>query len=81
MVQKLSIKKKTIYNVNETEKSKTLEITWGVSQGSILGPLLFLLYVNDLNQASTLLESIMVADDTNLFILIKTSTLSCVYCK
>ena len=35
-------------------------------QGSILGPLLFLVYVNDLHKASVL-DPIMFADDANLF--------------
>ena len=34
---------------------------------SILGPLLLLLYVNDLKNASSVLDPIMFADDTNLF--------------
>ena len=36
-------------------------------QGSILGPLFFLLYINDLNNVSTVIELILFADDTNLF--------------
>ena len=39
----------------------------GVPQGPILEPLLFLLYVNDLKNASSALGAIMFADDTNLF--------------
>ena len=38
----------------------------GLPQGLILGPLLFLLYVNDLHNSAAL-EPIMFADDTNLF--------------
>ena len=51
----------------ENNSTKKVTMTCGVPQGSILGPLLFLLYVNDLHHASKVLNPIMFADDTNLF--------------
>ena len=47
--------------------SGTLKINCGVPQGSILGPLLFLIYVNDFSSCITKGKTIMFADDTILF--------------
>ena len=45
------------------------EINCGVPQGSVLGPLPFLLYINDLNQAIIFCKVHHFADDTNLLYL------------
>ena len=54
-------------SINCTDSS-FLPITCGVPQGSILGPLLFILYVNDIVSTSNLAKFILFADDTNLFL-------------
>ena len=43
-------------------------ITCCVSQSSVLEPLLFWIYVNDLNQVSNILDPLMFADATNFFL-------------
>ena len=50
----------------DDEISNTLPISTGVPQGSILGPLLFILYKNDLHMASDNFKAILYADDTTL---------------
>ena len=48
--------------------SSRTNISCGVPQGSILGPLFFWLYINDINNASKILQLILFADDTNGFL-------------
>ena len=52
---------------NNGYNSSSLDITWVVPQGSIVGFLLFLVYINDLCNVSKDLELKLSADDTNIF--------------
>ena len=58
--------RKQFVNLNGTD-AEVKVITCGVPQGSVLGPLLFLLYINDLPNISKELKFYLFADDTNIY--------------
>ena len=59
--------RKQYIEIGENSKTDLKYVTCGLHQGSILVPLRFLVYVNNLPNASRLLDPSMFADDTNLF--------------
>ena len=58
--------RKQFVQIKDT-RSEFYEIKCGVPQGSILGPLLFILYVNDLQRALKQATSLLFADDTSIY--------------
>ena len=63
--------------VLEGEYSNWAKVKMGVPQGSILGPLLFLLFVNDLSDAVEDCTVNLYADDTTIYSIHLTRTLKC----
>ena len=59
--------RKQYIHMGKDSKTDIKYVIYGVTQESILRPLLFIVYVSDLLNASRLLDPIMFADDTNIF--------------
>ena len=59
--------RKQFVSVNNSD-SKTMEIAYGVPQGSILGPLFFIIYINDIPGIAKFAKFILYADDANIIV-------------
>ena len=56
------------HNSKYSSSSKNAYISYGAPEGSVLGPLLFLIYINDLNKAIKYSDVHHSADETNLLL-------------
>ena len=67
MIKSYLCERKQYVSVNSCN-SEAMNVVCGVPQGSILGHKLFILYVNDICNVSSLLRFVLFADDTNIFL-------------
>ena len=66
LISYLSNRKQFVNFNNVNSDYQTIKC--GIPQGSIIGPILFILYINDMCNACKLFKFIIFADDTNIFI-------------
>ena len=63
----LTGRKQYVFYIYNGDSSELKLITCGVPQGSVLGPLQFIIYINDLPNISNKLNIFLFADDTNIY--------------
>ena len=62
-----SLTAKITTSPSHIEKSERFDIAYGTAQGSCLGPLLFIIFVNDIHLLPLYSRTILFADDTTIF--------------